>query len=68
MATQPSPRFTENEPKKRKHRVSGKCVDENALLMREVREDRLVPDDRNPTLQPRGPGIASPNTQHVKKP
>ncbi len=30
-------RFTENGPKKRKYQVSGSCVDENALLMSEVR-------------------------------
>ncbi len=29
--------FTENGPKKRKYPVSGSCVDENALLMSEVR-------------------------------
>ncbi len=34
---QPSPEFTENGPKKRKYPVSGSCVDENALLMSEVR-------------------------------
>ncbi len=30
-------RFTENGPKKRKYPVSGSCVDENSLLMSEVR-------------------------------
>ncbi len=35
--TQPSLGFTENGPKKRKYPVSGSCVDENALLMSEVR-------------------------------
>ncbi len=30
-------RFTENGPKKRKYPVSGSCVDENALVMSEVR-------------------------------
>ncbi len=30
-------RFTENDLKKRKYPVSGSCVDENALLMSEVR-------------------------------
>ncbi len=35
--TQPSLGFTENGPKKRKYHVSGSCVDENALLMSEVR-------------------------------
>ncbi len=35
--TQPSLGFTVNGPKKRKHPVSGSCVDENALLMSEVR-------------------------------
>ncbi len=30
-------RFTENGPKKRKYPVSGSCVDENALLISEVR-------------------------------
>ncbi len=30
-------RFTENGQKKRKYPVSGSCVDENALLMSEVR-------------------------------
>ncbi len=30
-------RFTENGPKKRKYPVIGSCVDENALLMSEVR-------------------------------
>ncbi len=29
--------FTENGPKKRKYSVSGSCVDDNALLMSEVR-------------------------------
>ncbi len=37
---QPSLGFTENGPKKRKYPVSGSCVDENALLMSEVRGDR----------------------------
>ncbi len=36
---QPSLGFTENGPKKRKYPVSGSCVDENALLMSEVREE-----------------------------
>ncbi len=35
--TQPSLEFTENGPKKRKYPVSGSCVNENALLMSEVR-------------------------------
>ena len=35
--TQPSLGFTENGPKKRKYPMSGSCVDENALLMSEVR-------------------------------
>ncbi len=35
--TQPSLVFTENGPKKRKYPVSGSCVDENNLLMSEVR-------------------------------
>ncbi len=30
-------RFTENGPKNRKYPVSGSCVDENVLLMSEVR-------------------------------
>ncbi len=34
---QPSIGFTENGPKKRKYQVNGSCVDENALLMSEVR-------------------------------
>ncbi len=34
---QPSLRFTENGPKKRKYPVNGSCVDENAFLMSEVR-------------------------------
>ncbi len=34
---QPSLGFTENGPKKRTNPVSGSCVDENALLMSEVR-------------------------------
>ncbi len=34
---QPSLGFTENGPKKRKYPVIGSCVDENALLMSEVR-------------------------------
>ncbi len=37
LHTQPSLGFTENGPKKRKYPVSGSCVDENALLMSEVR-------------------------------
>ncbi len=36
---QPSLGFTENGLKKRKYPVSGSCVDENALLMSEVREE-----------------------------
>ncbi len=36
---QPSLGFTENGPKKRKYPVSGSCVDENTLLMSEVREE-----------------------------
>ncbi len=32
---QPSLRFTENGPKKRKYPVSGSCVDKNALLRSE---------------------------------
>ncbi len=36
---QPSLGFTENGPKKRKYPVSGSCVDENALLMSEVRRE-----------------------------
>ncbi len=35
--TQPSLGFTESGPKKRKYPASGSCVDENALLMSEVR-------------------------------
>ncbi len=35
---QPSLGFTENGPKNIKYPVSGSCVDENALLMSEVRE------------------------------
>ncbi len=35
--TQPSLGFTENGPKNRKYPVSDSCVDENALLMSEVR-------------------------------
>ncbi len=35
--TQPSLGFTENGQKKRKYPVSDSCVDENALLMSEVR-------------------------------
>ncbi len=34
---QPSIGFTENGPKKIKYPVSGSCVDENDLLMSEVR-------------------------------
>ncbi len=34
---QPSLGFTENGQKKRKYPVNGSCVDENALLMSEVR-------------------------------
>ena len=34
---QPSRGLTENGPKKRKYPVSGSCVDENALLISEVR-------------------------------
>ncbi len=37
--TQPSLGFTENGPKNRKYPVSGSCVDINALLMSEVREE-----------------------------
>ncbi len=41
----------ENGPKKRNYPVSGSCVDENALLMSEVRgECRLVRDDRKATV------------------
>ncbi len=35
--TQPSLEFTENAPKNRKYPESGSCVEENALLMSEVR-------------------------------
>ncbi len=34
---QPSLGFAENDPKKIKYSVSGSCLDENALLMSEVR-------------------------------
>jgi len=34
---QPSLEFIENGPTKRKYSVSGSCVDENALLMSEIR-------------------------------
>ncbi len=37
--SQPSLGFTENGPKNRKYLVSGSCVDINALLMSEVREE-----------------------------
>ncbi len=37
VGAKPSLGFTENVPKKRKYPVSGRCVDENALLMSEVR-------------------------------
>ncbi len=47
---QPSLGFTENGPKKRKYPVSGSCVDENALLMSEVRGEWAVRDDRKATL------------------
>ncbi len=52
LHTQPSLGFTENGQKKRKYPVSGSCVDENALLMSEVRGewDRLVRDDRKTTV------------------
>ncbi len=39
LHTQPSLEFTENGPKKRKYPVSGSCMDENVLLMSEVREE-----------------------------
>ncbi len=39
--TQPSLGFTENGLKKRKYPVSGSCVDENALLMSEVRGEMV---------------------------
>ncbi len=52
--TQPSLGFTENGPKTRKYPVSCRCVDENALLMLEVRGQwrmsRLVRDDRKATV------------------
>ncbi len=35
--TQPSLGFTENGPNKRNYPVSGSCVEENTLLMSEVR-------------------------------
>ncbi len=38
---QPSLGFTENGLKKRKYPVSGSCVDENALLMSEIRGERV---------------------------
>ncbi len=52
---QPSPEFTENGPKKRKYPVSGSCVDENALLMSEVRGEwadwlEMIEDDRKATV------------------
>ncbi len=37
--TQPSLVFTEYGPKKRKYPVSSSCVNENALLMSEIREE-----------------------------
>ncbi len=40
--TQPSLRFIKNGPKKKICQVSGSCVDENALLMSEVREAFLI--------------------------
>ncbi len=46
--TQLSLGFTENGPKKRKYPVSGSCVDENALLMSEVRGEWA--DDRKATV------------------
>ncbi len=33
VSRKPSLGFTENGPKKRKYPVSGRCVDENAMLM-----------------------------------
>ncbi len=36
---QPSLGFTENGPEKIKYPVNGSCVDENALLMSEVRRE-----------------------------
>ncbi len=39
---QPSLRFTENGLKKRKYPVSGSCVDENTLLMSEVRGEWTI--------------------------
>ncbi len=48
---QPSLGFTENGPKNIKYPVSGSCVDENALLLSEVRRmGRLVRDDRKATV------------------
>ncbi len=50
--TQPSLGFTENGPKKRKYPESGSCVEENALLISEVRGEwgRLFRDDRKTTV------------------
>ncbi len=39
---QPSLGFTENGSKKKKYPVSGSCVDENALMMWEVRGEWAV--------------------------
>ncbi len=48
---QQSLEFAENGPKKRKYPVSGSCVNENALLVSEVRGmGRLVRDDIKATL------------------
>ncbi len=50
--TQPSLGFTENGSKKRKYPVSGSCVDENALLMSEVRGEWAdLRDDRKATCR-----------------
>ncbi len=60
---QPSLGFTENGPKKRKYSVSGSCVDENALLMSEVRgewADWLEMIERQQLLR-----IPSLNAQHA---
>ncbi len=56
---QPSLGFTENGQKKRKYPVSSSCVDENDLLMSEVRGEwadwleMIESNSNNHSLQPR---------------
>ncbi len=71
---QPSLGFTENGPKKSKYPVSGSCVDENALLMSEVRGEwadwlemiEMQQLLKQPLITTKVCRIPSLNAQHVE--